>query len=197
MFLLIPIMKVDNVGTMAIRGNRRVKHKKLLLNILSVLSPTILYFRLQKPQPCRLKSHKQMAFILSWARPHSVISLSASSPICSVPIQICTTLFKPLQSLFFSATDWETTPYTRPELLSHTWMPVLEHNIEHSENYTSSCVRQALEGLWILCQRKRKTVKWQEWKIIGHSLYAVNISLRSEAEIKTFSDKGKLRIFHL
>ena len=87
MFLLIPIMKVDNVGTMAIRGNRRVKHKKLLLNILSVLSPTILYFRLQKPQPCRLKSHKQMAFILSWWRgehgrlmpqelcPHSMRSL--------------------------------------------------------------------------------------------------------------------------
>ena len=136
-----------------------------------------------------------MAFILSWAI--SAISLSASSPICSVPIQICTTLIKPLQSLFFSAMDWETTPYTRPEVLSHMWMPVLEHNIEHSENYTSSCVRQALEGLWILCQRKRKTVKWQKWKIIGHSLYAVSISLRSEAEIKTFSDKGKLTEFFI
>lgn len=139
-----------------------------------------------------------MAFIFSWVRHHSAICLSASSPIFSVPVQICTTFIKPFQSLLFSAVDWETTPYTIPEVLSHMGMAVPEHNIEHSENYTYSCARQALEGLWILCQRKRKTVKWQEWKIIGHSLYAVNISFRSEAEIKTFSDKGKLtEFFHL
>lgn len=136
-----------------------------------------------------------MAFILSWAI--LAISLSASSPICSVPIQICTTLIKPLQSLFFSAMDWETTPYTRPEVLSHMWMPVLEHNIEHSENYTSSCVRQALEGLWILCQRKRKTVKWQEWKIRPLSVCCEYITQEWSGNQDILRQRKTNRIFHL
>lgn len=140
MFLLIPIMKVDDVVTMTIRGNRRAKFKKLSLSILSVLSPTILYSRLQNHSHADWSHHKQMAFILSWAWHHSAF-VSFLSHLFSACSNLHHTSSRPSIPLLFSnGTEKPHLPQDQRCTLSFVnGSP--EHNIEHSETYTSSCAR--------------------------------------------------------